>query len=60
MARQTLPLLQDRELVDGQAAAYACDAPALGRGFTCQALVMESEGLKAQLASPYSRSNALG
>ena len=38
-----VPLLRDRGLLDGQAAAYVC------RDFTCQAPVTESEGLRAQL-----------
>jgi len=36
-------LLQDRGLVNGQAAAYVC------REFACQAPVTEPEGLRAQL-----------
>jgi uncharacterized protein YyaL (SSP411 family) len=39
----TVPLLQDRDLVDGQAAAYVC------RDFTCQVPVTEPEGLQAML-----------
>lgn len=38
-----VPLLQDRGLLDGQAAAYVC------HDFTCQAPVTEPEGLRAQL-----------
>jgi hypothetical protein len=38
-----VPLLQDRDLVDGQAAAYLC------RDFTCQAPIAEPEALRAQL-----------
>jgi hypothetical protein len=38
-----IPLLQNRGLVDGQAAAYVC------RNFTCQAPVTEPERLRAQL-----------
>ena len=38
-----VPLLRDRGLLDGQAAAYVC------RAFTCQAPVTEPEGLRAQL-----------
>ena len=38
-----VPLLQDRGLVDGQAAAYVC------RGFTCQAPVSEPEALRTSL-----------
>jgi uncharacterized protein YyaL (SSP411 family) len=38
-----VPLLQDRGLVDGQAAAYVC------RSFTCQAPVTEPEALRAVL-----------
>jgi uncharacterized protein YyaL (SSP411 family) len=38
-----VPLLQDRALVDGQAAAYVC------RDFACQAPVVEPEGLRALL-----------
>jgi uncharacterized protein YyaL (SSP411 family) len=40
-----VPLLQDRGLVDGRAAAYVC------RDFACQAPVMEPEGLRAQVES---------
>jgi uncharacterized protein YyaL (SSP411 family) len=38
-----VPLLQDRGLVEGHAAAYVC------RAFTCQAPATEPEGLHAQL-----------
>ena len=38
-----VPLLQDRGLLDGQAAAYVC------RNLTCQAPVTEPEALRAQL-----------
>jgi uncharacterized protein YyaL (SSP411 family) len=38
-----VPLLQDRGLVEGHAAAYVC------RDFTCQAPVTKPEGLRAQL-----------
>ena len=38
-----IPLLQDRGLVDGQAAAYVC------RDFACQTPVTEPEALRAQL-----------
>jgi len=38
-----VPLLQDRGLVDGQAAAYVC------RDFTCQAPITEQEVLQVQL-----------
>ena len=38
-----VPLLQDRGLVNGQAAVYVC------RGFSCQAPVAEPERLRAQL-----------
>jgi uncharacterized protein YyaL (SSP411 family) len=38
-----VPLLQDRGLMEGQAAAYAC------RDFTCQVPVTEPERLRAQL-----------
>ena len=38
-----VPLLQDRGLVNGQAAAYVC------RDFSCQAPISEPEGLQAQL-----------
>ena len=41
-----VPLLQDRGLVNGQAAAYVC------RDFSCQAPISEPEGLQAQLARP--------
>jgi uncharacterized protein YyaL (SSP411 family) len=44
-----VPLLRDRGLLDGQAAAYVCGAPSPGRAFTCQAPVTEPEGLRAQL-----------
>jgi uncharacterized protein len=37
-----VPLLQDRGLLDGQAAAYMC------RDFTCQASVTKPEGLRAR------------
>jgi uncharacterized protein YyaL (SSP411 family) len=40
-----VPLLQDRELVDGHAAAYAC------RDFACQAPTLEPEGLGMLLAA---------
>ena len=40
---EAVPLLQDRGLVNGQAAAYVC------RGSVCQAPVEEPEGLRAQL-----------
>jgi len=39
----TVPLLQDRGLLDGQAAAYVC------RNLACQAPVTEPEALWAQL-----------
>ena len=42
--RSAIPLLQDRELVNGHAAAYAC------RDFACQAPVTEQKALLAQLA----------
>jgi uncharacterized protein YyaL (SSP411 family) len=38
-----VPLLEDRDLVDGQPAAYVC------RDFACQAPVTEPEALLAQL-----------
>jgi uncharacterized protein YyaL (SSP411 family) len=38
-----VPLLQDRGLVEGRAAAYVC------RGFTCQSPTTDSDGLQAQL-----------
>jgi len=44
--RPTPPLLQDRALVEGRAAAYVC------RDFACQAPVTEPEGLQAQLERP--------
>jgi uncharacterized protein YyaL (SSP411 family) len=37
----SVPLLNDRDLVDGQSAAYVCDTPAAGRAFACQAPVTE-------------------
>ena len=40
-----VPLLQDRNTVAGQAAAYVC------RGFVCQAPVVEPEELQAQVES---------
>ncbi len=46
----TVPLLQDRGLVDGQATAYVCDAPVPGRAFTCHAPVTDPARLQAQLA----------
>jgi uncharacterized protein YyaL (SSP411 family) len=46
----TVPLLQDRGLVDGQATAYVCDAPSPGRAFVCQAPVTKPAKLQAQLA----------
>jgi uncharacterized protein YyaL (SSP411 family) len=42
----TVPLLQDRGLVDGQATTYVCQA------FACQAPVTEPEGVRAQLERP--------
>jgi uncharacterized protein YyaL (SSP411 family) len=39
----TVPLLQDRGLVNGKPAAYIC------RNFACQTPVTEAEGLRAQL-----------
>jgi uncharacterized protein YyaL (SSP411 family) len=44
-----VPLLQDRGLVEGRAAAYVCAVPVPGRAFACQAPVTEPEGLQAQL-----------
>ena len=44
-----VPLLLDRGLVNGQAAAYVCDAPVPGRAFACQVPVTEPEGLQALL-----------
>jgi hypothetical protein len=44
-----VPLLQDRGLVGGQAAAYVCDAPTPGRAFACQAPITEPERLQEQL-----------
>jgi uncharacterized protein YyaL (SSP411 family) len=38
-----VPLLQDRELVDAQAAAYIC------HDFICQAPITETEGLRPEL-----------
>jgi uncharacterized protein YyaL (SSP411 family) len=43
VAALAVPLLADRELVDGKPAAYVC------RDFVCQAPVTEVEGLRAQL-----------
>jgi len=45
-------LLQDRGLVEGQAAAYVC------RSFTCEAPSTESEVLRAQLEWTRPRINA--
>jgi uncharacterized protein YyaL (SSP411 family) len=44
-----VPLLQDRNLVYGHAAAYVCDAPVPGRAFACQAPVSKPETLCVQL-----------
>ena len=44
-----VPLLENRGLIDGQAAAYVCDAPVLGRAFACQAPVAEPEELQVQM-----------
>ena len=44
--RPTAPLLQDRVLVEGRAAATVC------RDFACQAPVKNPEGLQAQLERP--------
>jgi hypothetical protein len=41
-----VPLLQDRGLVNGEAAVYVC------RDFTCQAPISDPEGLQAQLERP--------
>jgi hypothetical protein len=43
---RSIPLLEDRGLVDGRATAYVC------RGSTCQAPVTEPVALRAQLESP--------
>ena len=40
-----VPLLQECGLVDGQAAAYVCDAPVPGHAFACQEPVTEPEPL---------------
>ena len=42
-AREAVPLLRDRGLVDGRPAAYVCE------GFVCQLPVTDVEGLLAQL-----------
>jgi uncharacterized protein YyaL (SSP411 family) len=39
----SVPLLEDRGLVDGQAAAYVC------RGFVCQAPVIDPDALQSPL-----------
>jgi hypothetical protein len=44
-----VPLLQDRSLVDGHAAAYVCDAPSPGRAFTCRIPVIEPDALQLLL-----------
>jgi uncharacterized protein YyaL (SSP411 family) len=41
-----VPLLEDRDLVDGRPAAYVC------RDFTCQAPATEAEGLRTLLEQP--------
>jgi hypothetical protein len=41
-----VPLLQDRGLVDGQAAAYVCDAPVPGHPLACQAPVTAPQALE--------------
>jgi hypothetical protein len=43
-----VPLLEDRGLVDGQAAVYVCDAPVPGRAFACQAPVKRVGALRAK------------
>jgi uncharacterized protein YyaL (SSP411 family) len=47
--RAQLPVLQDRGLIDGHAAAYVCDAPVPGRAFTCLAPATGAEALQVQL-----------
>jgi uncharacterized protein YyaL (SSP411 family) len=41
-----VPLLADRDLVDGKPAAYVC------RDFVCQEPVTEAEGLRTLLKQP--------
>jgi len=48
----SVPLLEDRGLVDGQAAAYVC------RGFVCQAPVADPDGLRALLGRQEAGSRA--
>jgi hypothetical protein len=46
-----VPLLQDRGLVQGQAAAYVCDAPSPGRAFACQAPITTAKSLEEALGA---------
>jgi len=44
-----VPLLKDRHLVDGRAAAYVCDAPSPGRASACRIPVTEPDALQLLL-----------
>jgi uncharacterized protein YyaL (SSP411 family) len=44
-----VPLLRDRRLVNGRAAAYVCDAPSPGRAFACRIPVTEPDALRSLL-----------
>jgi uncharacterized protein YyaL (SSP411 family) len=44
-----VPLLQDRERIEGRATAYVCDAPSARRALACRPPVTEPEALKALL-----------
>jgi uncharacterized protein YyaL (SSP411 family) len=53
----SVPLLQNRGLVKGHAAAYVCDAPVPGRAFTCQAPITTPEALEQSLSMSRERAN---